>query len=231
MNQNILDEKFVNETFEEVGAIITESHVVYTSGRHGKSYVNKDRIYPFTDKISRLCKIFAERYKDYGIDTVIAPATGGIVLSQWTAHHLSLLRGKTVHAVYAEKETIKVPDPEGKDRKYFYETGNFIIGREYDEYIKRKRVLVVEDVLTTGNSIKKVIEVAENIGGRVLVACALCNRGSITANDIGAGDLFSLVNINFETWSEADCPLCKSGIPVNTAVGKGKAFLEKIQNK
>jgi orotate phosphoribosyltransferase len=74
---------------KSVGAIITDSHIVYTSGKHGSVYVNKDALYPHTELASRVGKMFAEKNKKLDIDAVVAPALGGIILSQWTAYYLS----------------------------------------------------------------------------------------------------------------------------------------------
>ena len=87
----------------EVGAIIMGSHIVYASGLHGSAYVNKDAVYPHTAPTSRLCLAMAEAFLHDRVEAVLAPAIGGVILSQWTAHHLSAHSGREVLAVYAEK--------------------------------------------------------------------------------------------------------------------------------
>jgi orotate phosphoribosyltransferase len=83
-------------------------------------------------------------------------------------------------------------------------------------------------VLTTGGSVKKVIEVVRSLGGRVVGLGALCNRGGITAEDVGnVPKLQALVSINLEAWEPNDCPLCKQNVAINTNVGKGREFLER----
>jgi|GEM_PF-7493 len=192
------------------GAIVTGTHVVLTSGRHGSEYVNKDAIYPHTEAISELCREIAKRFADKGVEAVIAPAVGGLIMAQWTAHHLSHLTGREVLGLYADKE--------GKE---------FVIKRGYDKLVRGKKVLVVEDILTTGGSVKKVIEATREAGGNVVGLGALCNRGGVTSEDVGGvSELFALVNLQLETWEEADCPLCARGVPINTDVGKGREFLE-----
>lgn len=213
-----MNQKQVMGIFAGTHAIITGSHVVYASGKHGSAYINKDAVYPHTDKIANLCYELVERLirqaKISDIDVVIGPALGGIILSQWVANHLSQMRRKEVLAVYAEKD----------------ENGTFVIKRGYDKLIKDKKVLLVEDVLTTGGSVKKVIEVVRSIGGQIVGVGALCNRGGVTAADIGdVPVLLSLVNIQMEAWDPEECPLCKQGVPINTDVGKGRQFLAAQQ--
>jgi len=205
------NEQVVLEMLTRVGAVITDSHIVYTSGKHGTAYVNKDAIYPHTEETSVLCKAIAERFANDDVEVVIAPAIGGVILSQWTAHHLSKIILREVLAVYAEKS----------------ESGDtFIIKRGYDKLIHGKRVLVVEDVLTTGGSAKRVIEAVGAIGGNVVGLGALCNRGGITPEDVAnPPKLISLVSIKLDAWEESDCPLCRSNVPINTDVGKGRKFL------
>jgi len=224
-----MNEQEVLQILDRVSAVITESHVVYTSGKHGPAYVNKDAVYPHTADTSHLCRAIAERFADDKVEVVIAPAVGGIPLSQWTAHHLSEICGHEVLSVYAEKETIAIPDPEGLGRKCFVETGGFVIKRGYDKLIAGKRVLVVEDVLTTGASARTVINATRAFGGHVVGLGVLCNRGGvITAHAVADVPKFiALVNVNLAAYNEAECLLCKWGIPINTAVGKGREFLAR----
>ena len=210
-----MNEQKVLQVLGKVGAVITDSHIVYTSGKHGTAYVNKDAIYPHTVEISRFGQAIAERFADDNVQVVIGPAIGGVILSQWTAHHLTEMNGQEVLGVYAEKS-------EGGD--------NFVIKRGYDKLIAGKNVLVVEDVLTTGGSAKKVIEATRAIGGNVVGLGVLCNRGGITPQDMAdVPKLTSLVNVRLDAWDEATCPLCEQNVPVNTDVGKGREFLARKQ--
>ncbi|HTU24892.1 MAG TPA: phosphoribosyltransferase family protein [Pirellulales bacterium] len=193
----------------KVSALITSDHIVYTSGRHGESYVNKDAVYPHTELTSQLCEQIARHFAPAEPEIVAAPALGGIVLSQWTAHHLCRLLGKEVLSVYAEKVT---------------DEAGFVIKRGYDQLLRGKRVLVVEDVLTTGGSVKKVIELVATLGGHPIGAGVLCNRGNLQPEDIGARELYALVKVDLASWEERECPLCARGVPVNLQVGKGREF-------
>lgn len=205
----------------DAGAVITDSHVVYTSGKHGSAYINKDALYPHTGRTKRLCYRIAERFIEDNVETVIAPAIGGVILSQWVAYHLSEMIGRKVFSVYAEKTIIVDGDPGGVVK---YES--FVIRRGYDKFITGKNVLVVEDVLTTGGSAKKVIEATRAIGGKVIGLGVLVNRGGIMPQDVAnPPKLLALVNIRLDAWEEIDCPLCAQGVPINTEVGNGKEYL------
>lgn len=209
----VINEKEVLQVLGKVGAVITDSHIVYTSGKHGTAYVNKDAVYPHTKEISVLCRAIAAWFADYGVKVVIAPAIGGVILSQWVAHHLSEITGREVLSVYAEKA----------------ESGDtFVIKRGYDKIVAGKNVLVVEDVLTTGGSAKKVIEATRALGGKIIGLGVLCNRGGITLEDVAdPRKLFALVNVKLDAWDEADCPLCAKNVPINMDVGKGREYMAR----
>ena len=195
------------------GAILINDHFVYTSGKHGSAYVNKDAVYPQTRAIATICNFFSVHFfvQEIEIEVVVGPAMGGIILSQWTARSLSRTIQGNVFAVYADK----TPD------------GGFIIKRGYEKLIPGKKVLVVEDILTTGNSAKKVVEEVRRLGGEVVALAAICNRGGLTAEDIGVPELYSLTEVPLESWEAEECPLCEKGVPINIDVGKGREFLEK----
>ncbi len=204
MNKEILD------ALAKIQAVITDSHLVYTSGKHGSTYFNKDAIYPHTEVTSMLCEEIARHFKDKGIEVVIAPAVGGVILSQWIAYHLTKITGREVLGVYAEKD--------GDD---------FVIKRGYDKLSSGKKVLIVEDILTTGGSVKKVIDAARAVGANVMGLGVLCNRGGITAEDVSnPPELFALINVNFDAWDEKNCPLCAKQVPINTDVGHGRKYIQ-----
>lgn len=199
----------------ETKAVITNTHVVYTSSNHGPAYVNKDAIYPHTHHVSRLCKLIAETV-DYfdidSIDSIIGPVVGGVALSHWTAHHLSQITGKSIKAIVADKTD-----------------DGFEIKRGQSKFITGKNVIVVEDILNTGGSVKKVTEAVKRIGGEVVVIAALCNRGNVTSESLGYPEipLFALTDVDMEMYPEEECPLCKNNVPINTSIGKGAEFLKR----
>lgn len=210
-----MNEQQVLNVLQRVGAVITNSHIVYASGKHGSAYVNKDAVYLHPAETSLLCKEIARRFTEDVVDVVIAPAVGGVILSQWVAYHLTRLAIQGVFAVYAEKA-------EGGD--------TFVIKRGYDQLVAGKNVLVVEDVLTTGGSAKKVVVAARANGGNVIGLGALCNRGGITPQDVAdVPKLRALVNVSLDAWEEADCPLCAGNVPINTDVGRGRWFPARKQ--
>jgi orotate phosphoribosyltransferase len=87
---------------------------------------------------------------------------------------------------------------------------------------------VVEDVLTTGGSAKKVVEATRELDGTVIGLGVLCNRGGITPKDVADPPrLHALVNVTLDAWDEAECPYCASGVPINTDVGKGREYLAR----
>lgn len=210
-----MNDATIMQMFSDVGAIVTGSHFVYTSGRHSSVYVNKDALYLHTGTISALCERMVEPYDPDQIDVVVGPVLGGIVLSQWAAHHLNQRRmsGETL-AIYAEKAS------DGRDKQFFF-------GRGYAQYIAGKNVLVVEDVLTTGGSARQVIEVVRGHGGNIIGLSALCNRGGVRSSDVGNVSVSALVSIDLDTYAPEDCPLCREHVPINTELGKGKSFLAR----
>jgi orotate phosphoribosyltransferase len=202
-------EEKVKKILAKANAVLTDGHFVYVSAKHGDKYINKDAIYPHTSLIRQLTKMWAEDFKDSGVEVVVGPAMGGVILSNNTASELSKLLKKDIPGVYAEKDG----------------EGGFTFTRGYDSFVKGKKVLVVEDVLTTGGSVKKVIEMTEKAGGKVIGLGAIANRGNVKAKDIGVKKIDALINLEFNAMEAKDCTLCKNGIPVNTNVGKGKLFL------
>ncbi len=204
----------IMQRFVDAGAIITDSHFVYNSGRHSSVYINKDALYLHTGIISQFCQSMVQPYDANQINVVVGPVLGGIVLSQWTAHHLNNKRatGETL-AVYAEKE-------QGSDQAFaFY--------RSYDQHIPGKNILIVEDILTTGGSVRRVIELVRRHGGNVMGVSALCNRGNVQPKDVGNVPIHTLITLDLETYTQEDCPFCKQQVPINTSVGNGRMFLAK----
>jgi orotate phosphoribosyltransferase len=205
-----MSEAEVLQMLQNAGVFRT-GHFVFISGKHSETYVNKDALYPHTKDISKLCKEMASRFSEFGVDAVIGPAVGAAILSQWTADHLTELTGREVLATYADKDG----------------SGGFTVKRGYDQLIAGKRVLVVEDSVTTGGSMRKVVDVARACGADIVGAIAICNRGSVRREDIGAPQFESLVTLELDQWSAEECELCERGIPVNTDVGHGKEFLAR----
>jgi len=200
-------EDFVQQILGNVDALVTDSHIVYASGRHGAEYVNKDALYPFTADLQTVCDLMAEPFLKDKVEVVIGPAVEAAILASRVAGRLK------TKAVYAEKTA---------------DGSSFKIRKTFRKFIAGKRVLVVEDVLTTGNSISKVIEEVRLLAGTVIGVSAIFNRGAVSAEAIGnVPKLSALINLKLNSWDEADCPLCKHAVPINTDVGNGEDFLAR----
>ncbi len=202
----------VVEILKNLGAVITDDHFVYTSGKHGEVYINKDALYPHPAETSEVGKLFAEKYKDTDIDVVAAPALGGIILSTWTAYHLTQLKSKEILGVYAEK----LPDK------------SMGFTRGYDKLIEGKKVLVIEDLANTGGSVKKVVDLVKATGGTVVACCVMVNRNpeEVTSETIGA-PFDSLGVLKAQAWDEADLPEHIKARPINTNIGHGKKYMQE----
>jgi len=199
------------QILKKVNAVITDDHFVYTSGKHGEVYINKDALYPHTEEVSNVGKMFADKFKDREIDVVVGPALGGIILSTWTAFHLSQLTGREIFGVYTEKD----------------ENKNQVFTRGYDKYISGKKVLVIEDLTTTGGSVKKVVNSVQNAGGTVVEVCVMVNRNPEEVNGKMMGTPFSSLGIlPAAAYDEVECPFCKEGRKINTNIGHGKKYLQ-----
>lgn len=202
----------VVEILKRLGAVITDDHFVYTSGKHGEVYINKDALYPHPRETATIGRLFAERHAQLDIDVVAAPALGGIILSTWTAYYLSELKGREILGVYAEK----MPDK------------SMAFTRGYDKLIAGKNVLVIEDLATTGGSLKKVVDLVRKTGGYVAAACVMVNRNpaEVTAETIGA-PFSALGELKADAWDERELPEHIRKRPVNTSVGHGRKYLEE----
>ncbi|MBD3250287.1 MAG: phosphoribosyltransferase [Candidatus Pacebacteria bacterium] len=204
------------EILKSVGAILADDHFVLTSGQHTDSYVNKDGLYPHVKQTSQVCRMMAEKCQQLAVETVAAPAKGGIILSQWVAYYLSELKGQPVYGVYAEKDG----------------QGGFGFARGYDQYVRGKNVLVLEDLTTTGASVKKVVELVRQTGGKVVGVCVMLNRNPDLVNQKMFGaPFFALEQRKIDSWSEDKMPEWLSKRPINVKVGHGREYLRNKADK
>ncbi|MDQ0316083.1 orotate phosphoribosyltransferase [Amorphus orientalis] len=151
----------VLDIFRDCGAIL-EGHFVLTSGLHSPIFLQKARVFQYPEKTEILCKALADRIRaevDGPIDLIVAPAVGGIVPGYETARHLG------VRAVWVEREA-----------------GVFQLRRF--EMEPGARVVIVEDILSTGLSIRETITAVKAIGGEVVAAAVLIDRSAGEA-DVG----------------------------------------------
>jgi orotate phosphoribosyltransferase len=169
---------------EERGAV-QRGHFNLTSGRHSDMFVQKFRVLEHPRLAQALGEALADRY-DRDFDVVASPAVGAIVL------------GFTV-ALAAEKRLVFAERVEGE----LALRRGFTIG-------PHERVLVVEDVITTGGSVREVVELVRTAGGKPVGVAALIDRADPGRIDIGAR-VESLVSLPVESWDPASCPLCERG--------------------
>jgi orotate phosphoribosyltransferase len=202
------DNNEILEFLKQHNAIVY-GHFLYTSGKHGEVYINKDAIYIKPKVISELCLNISKMINDTDFEVICAPTIGGVIMSQWIAYHSSNLKNSEILSVFSE-------EVEGKR----------VLKRGYDKIVDNKKVIVVDDILTTGSSIKKVIDTVRSCNGIVMGSACLVNRGSVTSDDIGSPFLKNLLSIDFKSFDPEACPLCKRHVPINKELGKGK----KIQS-
>jgi len=174
----------VLDIYKKTGALLT-GHFQLSSGLHSEQYLQSALVLQQPDIASKLCAALAEHFKNSSIEAVIAPALGGVFVSHETARALK------VRALFAERVN-----------------GELTLRRGFT--IKPgERVLVVEDVITTGKSTKETIEVVKKSGGTVVAAGSLVDRSGGKA-DLGV-PYKALVTLQVPVYSPASCPLCKAG--------------------
>ncbi len=171
--------------FVESKALL-EGHFLLTSGLHSPNYFQCARVMQYPKYTELLCKDLASRFKQDEIDTVISPAIGGIV----AGYEVAKVLGK--RSIFAEREN------------------NIMTLRRGFEISEGEKIIIIEDVFTTGKSIKEVKKVVEEHGGIVVGVGVFVDRSS-KENDFGC-PLYSLMRMKVETYDKESCPLCKEGI-------------------
>ena len=180
--------KNIEEIFEKSGAIL-KGHFLLTSGRHSPVYWEKFKVLQSPPHTEQLCRMIADHFREQKIQVVAAPTTGGIILAFETAKQLG------VRGIFAEKT--------GEKERAFKRGFNIEPG---------ERVLIVDDILTTGGSIREVIAAAKKLGGQIIGIGVMVDR-SEQEMDFGV-PLFSCLRAETVTYSPEDCPLCKAKIPL-----------------
>ncbi len=180
-------EQDIIQRLTETGAML-EGHFLLSSGLHSNRYVQCARLLQFPEHATWAGEKLAEKLPVKAIDLVASPAIGGIVIGQEVAKALG------VPHIFVEKE-------EGTPvlrRGFAIEPG--------------QRVLVVEDVVTTGKSTKEVIDVVKSAGGEVVACCAIVDRGGGDKVDF---PFAALIKLEIAVYKPEECPLCKAGLPLD----------------
>ena len=199
--------------FREAGAL-REGHFLLKSGRHGDRYLEKFQVLQFPAAVSELCGYIAARGRaadgELLVDVVAGPTTGGVILCFEVARQLG------VRGIFAEEERT----PDGGARRTFRR--GFTIG-------PGQRVLVVDDILTTGGSLLSMLEPIEEAGGELLSTHVLVDRSggteSVTSPTSGRSyPVEALWVLDLPTWEPGgDCPGCQTGLPLVAPGSTGAA--------
>lgn len=196
-----MDKKEALELFSKTGVIISGSHFIYSSGRHGRDYVDKTAILAHPRTTIDFCFEIAKHFSKSRVDIVLGPAVGGAILSQGVALALVGIQHNDVLSFFADKA----------------EEG-FVIKRGFRKLIYKKNVLLVDDVFHTGQSIEKVAKEVRECDGKIIGVGVLFNRG---AKKPIISNFFSYIDLIMESFDESNCPMCAQNIPINKDFGRG----------
>jgi orotate phosphoribosyltransferase len=168
------------------GALL-EGHFQLTSGKHSGRYVEKFRLLEQPVQTEAMCRMIAEWARGLAIGVVAGPTTGGVIISYEVARLLG------TRSIFAESQ----------------ESGGRAFGRGFT-VAPGERVLVVDDVLTTGGSIRDVIDAVKGLGGELAGVGVLVDRAG-GRTDFG-GPFFACLALDIPAYEPTDCPLCREGI-------------------
>ena len=191
-----MTEKEVRDILVKTNAIM-DGHFLLTSGLHSPHYVEKFNVLQHPKYTEQLCQAMAEKFKNANIETVVGPVTGGIILAHETGKALG------TRAIFTERV----------DGKMTFRRGFTLHEGE--------RVLIVEDIVTTGGSIKEVIDVVKSYNAIPVAVSMLVDRSGGKA-DFGDVPSTALLKMNVETYKPEECPLCNNHIPLTKRGSTGK---------
>lgn len=176
---------------------IMEGHFLLTSGLHSPLYVEKFNVLQHPQYTEQLCKELAKYFADKNIETVVGPMTGGILL----AHEVGKALG--TRAIFTERVNGKMAFRRGFSLR------------------KGERVAIVEDIVTTGGSVREVIDVVKAEGAIPVGVGLLVDRsgGKATFEDVPA---HALLHLDVTTYKPEACPLCQDGVPMTKRGRTGK---------
>ncbi len=175
------------EIFKKTDALF-EGHFLLTSGRHSDVYFQCAKVLQYPEYTKILCKIIADEFKDIEIDTVISPAIGGLVVGQEVARLLNK------RFIFAERENKKL---------------TLRRGFSIDEH---EKILICEDVVTTGGSVFEVIDIVNSNNAEVAGVGFIVDRSNGKVN-FGYHQI-STIKLDVKSYQADECPLCKQGIEI-----------------
>lgn len=182
----MLTKEQIIDILKEAGAFL-EGHFLLTSGRHSDKYVQCAKVFLDAKYSEPICKEIADHFRDDHVDIVIGPAMGAVQLAYEVGRQLGCRN------FFTEREDGKMTLRRG----FSVEPG--------------ERVLVVEDVVTTGGSAKEVIEIVKAAGGIVVGVGSVIDR---TGGTMDFGVPFRpALSMEVVSWAADECPLCKQGLP------------------
>lgn len=175
------------EILKEAGALL-EGHFQLTSGRHSGAYVQCAQVLQYPWFVDECCAGLAELFRDTEVDVIVAPAMGGVLISYGVGRAM----GK--RALFTEREN-----------------GVMSLRRNF-QIQPGERVLIVEDVITTGKSVREVMEVVKEKEGVIVGVGSFIDR---SGGKVDFGTRFqALLKLDLASYLPEECPLCKAEIPV-----------------
>lgn len=189
-----LSESEVKSMFSQSGAYLT-GHFVLSSGRHSDTYIEKFTVLQQPAFTTRMCEELARRFEADGIETVVGPLTGGMLLAYEVARYLG------TRFIFTERE------------------GDCMTLRRGFSVHPGERVLVVEDVVTTGGSVQEVLKALRERDVDVVGVGALVDRSSGRA-DFGCR-FEPLWTVDIASFTADDCPLCRDGVQITKRGSRG----------
>lgn len=185
-----MQEMEIMDIFKKSGAY-KQGHFKLSSGLHSGAYLQCALVLQEPVIAARLCAALAEKFRADAPDVIVGPAMGGVIFAY------ELARALNARAVFTER------DDEGK----------MALRRGFELDAKNK-VLIAEDVLTTGKSVKEVLKLLDGMAVRPVAITSLVDRSSELI-DFGGIKTESLIKVDVPTFDPGECPLCQEGMPID----------------